>query len=234
VTALNGFYADGLSMTSFTQLRRLLLFGSGLLITVYLVLAFCAAPSRDRIQVILPSWVHHVPTASLLLFLLAQLAAMVIRRGWRLMPLLSLGLAFPLFVLAIGFVQMATARSEIDRVGLPDGRVVMMTIEPGMTDTIFGLWEKVGVWSWQAPFEAVSEITYSEDHSFTTDPRLVITDNSQYLLIRRGGIWTDCWAITTSLSPCLAGEYNSPEKREDWISRSERIAAIVGADPSSP
>ena len=222
-------------MMHLARLQRLLLLGSGLLISFYFVLAFGTAPSRHSVQVILPSWVHHVPTLSFILFLLAQLAAVAIRRGWRrLRPLLSLGLAFPLSVVVIGFLQMATARSEIDRVILPDGRVVMMTIEPGMTDTIFGLWEKAGGWSWKAPFEAVSEITYSEDHSFTTDPRLVVTANGQHLLIRRGGIWTDCWAIATTLNPCLPGEYNSPDKREDWISRSERIAAIVGADPSLP
>jgi hypothetical protein len=221
-------------MMDLPRLRRLLLLGSGLLIALYLVLAFGTAPSRDKVQVIPPSWAHHIPTAGFVLFLLSQLVAVAIRRGWwRLMPFLSLGLAFPLFVVVIGFVQMATARSEIDRVSLPNGRVIMMTIEPGMTDTIFGLWEKVGGWSWQAPFEAVSEITYSEDHSFTTDPRLVVTANGQHLLIRRGGIWTDCWAIATSLNPCLPGEYNSPDKWEDWISRSERIAAIVGADPFS-
>lgn len=222
-------------MISLPQPRRLLLLVSGLLFIAYLVLAFGTAPSRDRVQVILPSWVHHVPTASLLMFFLAQLTAMVIRRGWRrLTPLLSLGLVFPLFVVVIGFVPMATARSEIDRVSLPNGRVMMMTIGPGMTDTIFGLWEKVGGWSWQAPFETADAITYSEDHSFTTNPRLVVTDYGQHLLIRRGGIWTDCWVIATSLNPCLPGEYGSPAKREDWIGRSQRIAAIAGADPSSP
>ncbi|MFD0938840.1 hypothetical protein [Methylobacterium trifolii] len=217
------------------QLRRLLLLGSGLLIAVYLGLAFGTAPSRDRVQVILPFWVHHLPTAGFILFLLSQLAAVATRRGWRrLTPLLSLGLAFPLFVVVIGFVQVATVRSEIDRVSLPSGRVVMMTIGPGITDTIFGLWEKAGWWCWQTPFEAASDITYSEDHSFTSNPRLVVTADGRYLLIRRGGIWTDCWAIVTGLNSCLPGEQNSPDKREDWIDRSERIAGIVGADPSSP
>lgn len=219
---------------SLPQLRRLLLLGSGLLIAIYLVLAFGASGADNKVQLILPFWVHHVPLAGFILFTLSQLVAGAIRRGWRrLIPLLSLGLAFPMFVVIIGFVQIATARWEVDRVSLPNGRVVMMTLEPGRTDAIFGLWEKAGGWVWQAPFDAVSEITYSEDHTFTTDPRLVVTATGRHLLIRRGGIWTDCWAIATSLTPCLPGEYISPVRREDWISRSERIAAIVGADPSS-
>lgn len=125
---------------SLPQLRRLLLLGSGLSIAIYLVLAFVASGAGNKVQLILPFWVYDVPVAGFILFTLSQLAAVATRRGWRrLIPLLSLGLAFPLFVVVIGFVQIATARWEIDRVSLPNGRVVMMTLEPGRTDAIYGL-----------------------------------------------------------------------------------------------
>lgn len=222
-------------MMHLVRLQRLLLLGSGLLISLYLVLAVGVAPFRSSVQVIPPSWVHYVPIVGVILLALSLLISAAAERGWRrLIPLLGL-VALPAIALVIGFVQLATLRSEIDRVTLPNGQVIMMAIEPGITDTILGLWEEPIGWFWQTLFKGGIEVTYSEDHSFTTNPRLVITADGRHLLIRRGGIWTDCWTIEARLKPCLLpGEHTVPDAREEWLGRSSRIAAIIGVDPSPP
>ncbi|KQT80763.1 hypothetical protein [Methylobacterium sp. Leaf466] len=222
-------------MLRLARLRRLSLLSGGLLIALYLGLLVGIVWPWGTGEVILPSWVHHVPDVGLVLLLLSQVVAAAGVRGWRrLSPLADLAVAVPVIVLVGGFLQVATVRFEIDRVVLPDGRVVMMTLEPGMTDTIFGLWETPRGWRWQPFQNAVSDITYSEDHSFTHDPRLVVTADGRHLLIRRGGIWTDCWTTETSPAKCLPRDNGVPDTRDEWLGRSERIAKVVGAGLSSP
>ncbi len=221
-------------MTKSARLRRLLLLGSVLLILIYLYLLNGAAPSQDRVQVVLPGWTAYIALGSLFLFVLSQLAAVVIRRGWRrVMPLIVLVPAVPAFLLALGLLDVTMRRVELDRTTLPDGRVVMLTLEAVPTDAVFNLWEQPEGWRWRSLFESGEALTYSEDGSFTADPRLVVSRDGRYLLVRRGGIWTDCWAIDAKGSCFFLVEGTSPG-REEWLSRSQSIAFITGADPSEP
>ncbi|MEH3147201.1 MAG: hypothetical protein PGN34_18025 [Methylobacterium frigidaeris] len=217
------------------RLRRLLLLGSVLLLLFALALMLGTVPSEDRVQVVMPRWTGHIATVGLVLLVLSQLVAVTTRRGWRrLLPVVALGLAAPAIVLVLGFLSVNAQRVEIDRVTLPNGRIVMMTLEPGMTDAIYKLWEPHG-WRWRSLFDAARHITYSEDFSFTTDPGVVASADGRHLLIRRGGIWTDCWRVEAAgLRPCLPEIDSSPREREEWLGRSAGIAAVVGAEPSRP
>jgi len=219
-------------MTYLARLRRQLLFAGTLLVLLYLCLLIGIASPRDGSQaVILPNWSGHAADVGVILLVASQLVAVAIRRGWRRVVPLFVLVPLVLFVaLAANLVSKMTQRVEVDRITLPDGRVVMMTHEPVPTDTVFAVWEQADSLRWRPLYVMPDQITYSEDGSFTTDPRLVVSDNGAYLLLRRGGIWTDCWAIGRSPSLCLAGEV--PSTRDEWLERSRRIAAVVGADPA--
>lgn len=219
-----------------TRLRRLLLVGSALLLLSHFLLVVSAVPSKGGSQIILPSAANLIASAGLILLVLSGLLAAATRQGWRrVVPLIALVFMMPV-VFMLGFVELTLVRREIGRVTLPGGHIVMMTQEPGFTDTSFGLWRPDG-WRWQAVFDTDHQITYSEDGSFTEDPALVLAPDSRYLTIRRGGIWTDCWEIKAEMKPsepkpCLPQETNIPQSRSAWLDRSDRITAAVSVEPS--
>lgn len=220
-----------------TRLRRLLLVGSALLLLSHFLLVVSAVPSNGGPQIILPTAANLIASAALIVLVLSGLIAAATRQGWRRVgPLIAIVFMVPVVVLMLGFVELTLVRREIGRVTLPGGHIVMMTQEPGFTDTSFGLWRPDG-WRWQAVFDADHQITYSEDGSFTEDPALVLAPDGRHLTIRRGGIWTDCWEIKAEMKPsepkpCLPQETNIPESRSAWLDRSDRITAAVGVEPS--
>ncbi|MGF3027399.1 hypothetical protein ACQVP2_31905 [Methylobacterium aquaticum] len=182
-------------------------------------------------QVILPRWVDHIASVGLVLFVLAQGIAATTRQGWpRVVPLLIAVLVLPVAVVIIAFVGLTMQRAEINRITLPDGRVVMMTLEPVLTDTVLDLWEPHG-WRWRS-FLNGGNATYSEDGSFTDAPLLVLAKDGRHLMVRRGGIWTDCWTTEAKPRSCASGENGQPVTRAEWLSRSAQIAATIGLDPS--
>lgn len=219
------------------RLRRLLLVGSVLLLLSHCLLVVSAMPSEGGTQIILPNATNLIASAGLILLVLSGLIGAATRQGWRrAVPLIALVFMVPVIVLMLGLVESTFTRREIGRVTLPGGHIVMMTLEPGFTDTSFGLWRPDG-WRWQAVFDAGYQITYSEDGSFIEDPAVVLAPDSRHLMIRRGGIWTDCWEIKAEMKPsepkpCLPQQTNIPESRSAWLDRSDRITAAVGVEPS--
>ena len=216
----------------FSRLRHHLLFGSGLVTLLYLCLVAIAMPSREGPQIVLPQEASLLVLVGAVLLVLAQLTASVDRTGWRrLLPLLTLVPMSLGLLMGLGLTETQLVRHEVDRLTLPDGRLVMLTLEPGTTDTIFAVWLEEG-WRWRPLFEGVTQVSYSEDGSFTENPALVVSRDGQHLLIRRGGLWTDCWRIGVASSPCLPDALPTPVRRSEWFDRSDRIAALVGMDPA--
>lgn len=217
-------------MSFVASLRRPVLLASGLLILLRVALGVGTAPNRDTVQVILPAWTDHIASAGLVLFVLSQGIAAATGKGWRrLTPLITLVLVLPIVFSIVLFTNLATLRREIDRVTLPGGRLVMMTNENVVTDVLF-LWEPQG-WRWKV-FAEANNPKGSDTASFTGEPRLVLAEDGRHLLLRRGHVWTDCWTIETNPRSCLSEEDIWLRQPEEWASRSSRIAAIVGMDPS--
>lgn len=208
-----------------------MLIGGGLVILLYLCLIAIAVPSRDGLQIVLPRGTGLLGLTGGVLLALAQLCASAVRKGWRrLLPLLALMPMGLLLLVILGLAETQLVRYELDRLTLRDGRVVMMTIEPGTTDTIFALLLKDG-WRWRPLFTGGTEVSYSEDGSFTEKPALVLTPGERHILIRRGGIWTDCWRVGGTLQPCLRDSAYVPDTHSAWLDRSDRITAYVGMEP---
>jgi hypothetical protein len=217
-----------------TRFRRTFLAGGGLLLLLTFLLVVIASHPWGGLQVILPKRYELIALAGLVLLTFSQLVAAARRRGWsRILPLLLLMPAWLGTAALLGFAGTFLLRSEINRVSLPDGHLIMLALEPMPTDTVFSLWEADG-WRWRALVEPVVGITYSEDGSFTTDPALLSDPSEKHLLIRRGGIWTDCWSAEPRLTPCLPSNEPSPVSftAGEWRARSSRIAALVGMAPT--
>ena len=184
------------------------------------------------VQMMVPAKMGLAALGALALFALGQALEILRRRGFaRLWPLLALVTASVPGLMVLGLISLFQLRSELDRVTLPDGRQVLLTLEPIPTDAVYALWETAG-WGWRPVLQSVSEITYSEDGSFTKDPALILTPDGAHLLIRRGGIWADCVVVAKPWRTCIEMD-GSPDTPREMHARSSAIAAYTGvpADP---
>ena len=82
-------------------------------------------------------------------------------------------------------------------------------------------------------WEPAETLTWSEDGGFTEDPKLVLV-HERWLLVRRGGIWTDCYEISpTKLMSCGGGDQMQDWQDPDaWRAASEAMALKTGAGPA--
>ena len=215
--------------------QRLLLFaGGGALVLYALGVGAALLRSRSGLRAMPPdgwSWLAFIGLLALLSGL--ALAAVTTRGWWRVLPALALLAGGPFLFLGLVLLQLqARPFSELDRVTLPDGRVIVLGLDHVPTDSVYSLWRTEGR-GWRPLVNPVEDLTYSEDGSFTADPRLVVTPDGERLLIRRGGIWTDCLDIGDALVPCpsLSPHFASPITEQDFLARSARIERLISGDP---
>lgn len=215
--------------------QRLLLFtGGGALVFYALGVGAALLLSRSGPRVMPPdgwSWLAFVGLLALLSGL--ALTAATTRGWWRVLPALALLAGGPFLVLSLVLLQLeARPFSELDRVTLRDGRVIVLGLDHVPTDSVYSLWQAEGR-GWRPAVGPAEELTYSEDGSFTADPRLVVTPDGGRLLIRRGGIWTDCLDIGDVLVPCpsLSPGFASPISEQDFLARSARIERLISGAP---
>lgn len=179
------------------------------LVLLYAVPMFTASsPTSSGPRLLLPDWTWLLGFLGLLLLGGALLRRAVVARGivrWSsalaLVPLLAVGL------LAVVFVEVTHRRVALSRASLPDGGTALLTLEPGITDTSYALWRATGplLRPLSPPYEYLS---YSEDGSLTADPALALSRDGARLLVRRGGVWTDCVEVAT-------GAVNRPDCARD-------------------
>jgi hypothetical protein len=147
-----------------------------------------------------------VNAASLVLLFAPSLALLIYpfiarrsARSWAIIRAICL----PPLLLA-GLVIWAFASGipgPVNRVRTPDGEQFLLGVDPAPTDVVYSLWRAVdtyGLFWTRVP----AELTYSEDGSLTSDPKLVLSHDSQRLTVRRGGRWTDCLASKPPYAPC--------------------------------
>ena len=151
--------------------------------------------------------------------------------GRRLGPAVRLLLAIPATIVAFVWIALSSGLpSVVNRVTAPGGQQYLLGIGPMSTDVDYQLWRSVGpagqLW------KPAGTITWSEDGRFTEDPELVLV-HERWLMVRRGGIWTDCYEIlANSLKSCGGGyvvqDWQDPDA---WRRASAEMAARVGATP---
>jgi hypothetical protein len=121
--------------------------------------------------------------------------------------------------------------ATIDEFEMPDGSYVRLAQDPVLTNFVYSLWQADGspMFSWH---KLSIGFTYSESGEFRENPHLVLSDDKKYLLISRGGIFTDCVEVK-SMDIC-EGTYGHPYwgDRQEWLDRSDKIAILSGVIPS--
>ena len=150
------------------------------------------------------------------------------RRRW---PAIRLIVGLPATLLAILVVSLASP-GVINRVTLPDSQQYLFGVGAMPTDVDYQLWKSVGPGG--VFWRKAEDLTWSEDGGFTEDPQLVLV-KERWLMVRRGGIWTDCYEVTAAgLNPCGGiNEMPDWQRPGTWHAASARMAQEVGADPNA-
>jgi hypothetical protein len=158
-------------------------------------------------------------------------AVLKTRRTGGAWPALAVGLFLLMFASLLAGIAREMGALKIDSVRLRDGRTYILAIEPVLTDSVYTLYETKGplglYWKW------ASGLDYSEDGRFTGGERLIISRDLRWLLVTRGGVWTDCFSVAQrQLRPCQDIEsvldWSSPTYEAGMHERSRRIAALTG------
>ena len=74
-----------------------------------------------------------------------------------------------------------------------------------------------------------TDLSFSADGEFISDPKLYISEDGKRLFVQRGGIWTDCVEISEEPAAMCS---RTPLKRmiaEAWEKRSREIEKLVKA-----
>ncbi len=159
------------------------------------------------------------------LYLIGCLIYSLKTKLWR-KPVIILGALLSLLIVSLIEYVIATFHPyEIQRVQTADSRLFMLSVGGSPTDAIYQLWERT-----QHPLPMWKQnhyISYSENFDFTDNPALILSASEDYLLIRRGGIFTDCIALkhyTTCEYPSSILRHTEPEKWKERSLRYERIS----------
>jgi hypothetical protein len=168
--------------------------------------------------------------------LLATLLALLLdvatpATGGRTGATVRLLLGMPATVTALYLVFLSSGvPGVINRVTAPDGSQYLLGVGPMPTDVDYQLWRSVdpsGLF-----WERTEDLTWSEDGGFTENPRLVLV-RDRWLLVRRGGIWTDCYEIVAEGLEHCGGGHTIPDWQnpDAWRRASAEMAVKVGVGP---
>ena len=141
-------------------------------------------------------------------------------------------------MIPVGFVGWVLSQISgahgFDSITLADGRRFVLAQEPIMTDSVYSLYESPDPlgFTWRK----AGELDYSEDGRFIDGAALAVSPDQKWLLVTRGGVWTDCFRLTPSRPvDCAVKPYpywNDPNFERDMKLRSAGIAALAGIAPS--
>ena len=171
------------------------------------------------------------PFAITALLILSAMRAGKGRRAWA----ITRAIVLPPIVLIVwvvwGFVSGLPG--VVNRVALSDGRQFLLGVGPEPSDIVYVLWQSVDPWGvfWRP---TKYDLTYSDDGTRTADPALVVDPTGRRLLVRRGGLWTDCLDLDQNIRAC-ASKVEEPSQRDpgSWRARSEDIQRLVGLHPTA-
>lgn len=116
--------------------------------------------------------------------------------------------------------------SFFDEVDLPKGVKIRLVHDPVPTDTVYSLWQTSGYswWSWR---RVPVSLTYSEGGEFQDSPSLEFSFDDKYLLVRRGGIWTDCIDLSSMMICEGIDQHPDWQNEQEWLNRSKQIGQIT-------
>lgn len=111
---------------------------------------------------------------------------------------------------------------------LPDNRSFAVTRTGSNLRPYYKLWHAEG--SENPQWQPLEEITLGLAVGVhQADPRLISSPDGKWLLVRRGGAWTDCIELKPRLRNCPGFDDNLPEPESDaWFARSDAIERLTG------
>lgn len=147
-------------------------------------------------------------------------------------------LASPVILIFGAFVQLFTqVPSPLNYAKMADGRTFLLAQNPGLgSNFAWSIWRPIDreglVWALET-----DQMTYSEDGRFTSNAKLVPTEDGRRLLVQRGGIWTDCFEAEATLQYCEVPDLDWDAAFANprlWVDQSDAIAELTGMPAGTP
>lgn len=219
-----------------------------LLPSIFFALLVLSSISRTAMTFLLPrgwqiSGYYLDGLLYLLIFFLAaswaaSIIALAVRREYR----HSIGrlLAVPVVVLLAGVVAVMSmlflpsmiSGWPIDSVYSSTRRkCYILAYEPIPTDTCYRIFSADATRLnpvWKVEF-AGTILDYSEDHSLTANPHLVLSGDEQLLVIGRGGHLTDALLVDSRQALTQGVPWTDKDREEQWQHRTDRIRSLLEA-----
>ena len=148
---------------------------------------------------------------------------------WQSMSAFAAAIFAPVFLLCLVAAE-ARGPGTITSLRLSDGHRFIMAYEAFGWDEVYALYEDADVTG--LTWRRLSYLAYPEDGKFFGHAHLVATADERWLLVTRGGIWTDCFRLVgdrpvyVEVRPDPSS--NSVDYETSMRRRSERIAALTG------
>lgn len=209
----------------------------GLVLGQYLLLRHLASLNWTAMRIMLvPSPWWRTAGTFLPLFIVGTALLLHLRwlkGAWSAFAGMALVAFVPFAAICLFFAWLAGPWA-LERLNIPAGGArVVLAVDEGMTDVGFILFEEADpaglVW------RSISELNYIQDGPYSARPQLVLAPNSQWLLVRRAGIWTDVFRIVdgqpvpVAVPPGAAARV--PDETEFRRLRSARISSLTGLQP---
>lgn len=126
------------------------------------------------------------------------------------------------------FINFATAAG---------GKTFMLAQKPGLgSEFAWSIWRPLGRTGFLWALET-DQMNSSEDGQFLSNPKLVAIQDGRRLLVRRGGIWTDCFDVGEDLEYCKLPHlrWDAPSQSPNaWVGNSDAIAELTGMPAHTP
>lgn len=175
---------------------------------------------------------------SVLIPLLVGTGLLVLQYRWfkgALRTIAQIGLALLPFAYLVGLASAdASGANPVASADLRDGHRFILAVQPMVPEVIYTLFESEGPLGiyWR---HTEAGLDYFDDERFIGHARLVLSPDERWLLVARGGIWTDCFRLVghrlvrVEVQPYADGV--APNYAETLHLRSVRIAALTGLRP---
>lgn len=141
-------------------------------------------------------------------------------------------LLVPIGLLAL-LIASARGPNRLDSVVLPSGKRFVLALEPIPTDSVYTLYQPIGVFGvW---WRQIANLDYSEDGRFIGDERIAVSPDGKWLAVARAGLWTDCFRLIrdkpSECSLTARPDWYHASYERDMRTRSGEIQRLTGMSP---
>lgn len=167
----------------------------------------------------------HAGFATILIAIGLSLYMVLKHRRWQF--LLAPALNAPLVVLTLQSGQLFASNFPDPVCGREAG-CFALGVSPVISDIVFEIWRAPSAYSlFWSRMETGLEMNYSEDGSYLSDPRLILSGNERILVLARGGYLVDAFDVADGRTLSKFIHFMAPDRDAAMLRNSDAIRKLL-------